>query len=185
MLSLPVPSAWLFVLHQIVQTMSLLFGRLEPMVVVLLLVFPFFMWAGVSFLLLLVKHHGSVAAAAANVIRKIIAVAFSFVYFGRPVTVPIAIGSVLVFASIVYRAYMLECGSSGGGHGSGHGGKAELRPDVDATVDRNPEVVHADADDDDEEGEEASLLSPSLMPKAFVNHLHEVSNRGYMRAGPG
>ena len=60
--------------------MELLFGALEPMVSVLLVVFPLFMWAGVSFLLLLVKHHGSVAASAANVIRKVIAVGFSFLY---------------------------------------------------------------------------------------------------------
>ncbi len=44
-------------------TMELLFGHLEPMVVVLLVVFPFFMWAGVSFLLLLVRAMNEVVTA--------------------------------------------------------------------------------------------------------------------------
>lgn len=74
--------------------------------------FPFFMWIGVTFLLFLVKDHGAVVASAANVVRKIIAVAFSFVYFGREITAPIAIGGVMVFGSIVWRS----CVSEHGGH---------------------------------------------------------------------
>jgi hypothetical protein len=108
----------------------------------LLFAFPLFMWMGVCFLLLLVKHHGSVAASAANVVRKIIAVAFSFVYFGRAITPAITIGAVLVFGSIVWRARHKD--------EAGHGGAT-----VTATQsEENPTALvsrHGTAQQDDEE----------------------------------
>lgn len=59
---------------QLLDTLELLASGLEPVVKLLLVVFPLFTWIGVTFLLLLIKHHGAVAASAANVVRKIIAV---------------------------------------------------------------------------------------------------------------
>ncbi len=148
---------------QLVRTIDLLFGdALEPMVVVLLIVFPLFMWAGVSFLLLLVKHHGSVAASAANVIRKVIAVGYSFIYFGRPITVPIAIGTLLVFGSVVWRAMA---------HDHTDHGKAAVT-DCTAMInakDVNPSTPN-DAEDDDAGDEEASLLSFTPSSTVFLKN---------------
>ena len=90
--------------------------NLDAEICALTFAFPVFMWIGVTFLLFLVKDHGAVVASAANVVRKVIAVAFSFIYFGREVTVPLAVGGFLVFGSIVWRSFC-----DGGGHGHSHG----------------------------------------------------------------
>lgn len=79
-----------------------------PAVTALVFLFPLFLWIGVTFLLLLVKDHGAVAASAANVVRKAIAVAFSYLYFGRDVTLPVGVGAALVFGSIVWRSVATE-----------------------------------------------------------------------------
>lgn len=158
----------LVVAGKLVSTMELLFGALEPMVSVLLVVFPLFMWAGVSFLLLLVKHHGSVAASAANVIRKIIAVGFSFVYFGRAITVPIALGTLLVFGSIIWRA----TASEGHGHSantisktaSSHAHTAPSSAGGLSGKDENPSARKGDSVDEGDDEEMALLMSPSTKP---------------------
>jgi hypothetical protein len=98
-----------FCFVQFTRTMVLL-AHLETEIAALMFAFPFFMWIGVTFLLFLVKDYGAVVASAANVVRKVIAVAFSFVYFGRPVTVPIVVGGILVFGSIVWRSMVKEEG---------------------------------------------------------------------------
>lgn len=98
-----------------------LLAHLETEIAALMFAFPFFMWIGVTFLLFLVKDYGAVVASAANVVRKVIAVAFSFVYFGRPVTVPIVVGGIMVFGSIVWRSLVTE----------GHGSHEAHKPKVD------------------------------------------------------
>lgn len=84
--------------------------HLDAAIAVLSFAFPAFMWIGVTFLLFLVKDHGAVVASAANVVRKAIAVAFSFIYFGREITTPIAVGTFLVFGSIFWRSVCHDSG---------------------------------------------------------------------------
>ncbi len=115
-----------------------------------------------------VKHHGSVAASAANVIRKIIAVGFSFLYFGRPITAPIALGTLLVFGSIIWRAYVHESHAPPVPAGTAKSEEVE--------VDQNPEAAGEDYLEGDEE-EEAVLLSHHTNSMSAKGS-SEMSNRG-------
>lgn len=129
----------------------LLLTTLPPGITALLIAFPAFMWVGVTFLLILVKDHGAVAASAANVVRKVIAVAFSFLYFARPVTVPMAIGAAMVFGSIVWRSCVDD-------HRPVEGNSSPVKMSAQVTPwpgavndDTNPEQNPQYAGDDDEE----------------------------------
>ena len=83
----------------------------DSQVLLLLLLYPLFLFLGVFFLLALVQDHGSVTAAASAVVRKLASFSISYIYFGRPMSAWVVAGAVLVFSSVGFKAlvHSSEC----------------------------------------------------------------------------
>ncbi len=88
---------------QLTAVATALSGAADPTVACLLISYPTCLFFGVLYLLRLVKLHGSVVAAGSTVVRKIAAFVISYVYFQRPVTLPVLIGATFVFSAIVFK----------------------------------------------------------------------------------
>ena len=78
----------------------------DSQVLLLLLLYPLFLFLGVFFLLALVQDHGSVTAAASAVVRKLASFSISYIYFGRPMSTWVVAGAVLVFSSVGFKAQL-------------------------------------------------------------------------------
>jgi hypothetical protein len=120
-------------------TVALRSAQSDPALAVLLLVYPALLFVGVLCLLHVVDDHGSVAAAASNVIRKLAGFVVSYLYFARPLTPAVGAGAAFVFSSILLKTYVSMGEGEGqikdpaaapasGGDGAMKGGRVPASP---------------------------------------------------------